>query len=591
MKTRRFYKVNMKEIGKIITILAIGIGIGWYINKGKAHTDNDGHNHGVTTSKSEKATIWTCSMHPQIRQDEPGDCPICGMDLIPADEAGSGNDNPLVLAMTKSAVKLASIETTTIGSSTAKGKSLKLNGKIQSDETKAASLVAHIPGRIEKLYVSYTGEKVRQGQKIATVYAPDLITAQKELLEAQKIVDISPQLLDAAKQKLKFWKISDAQINQILSQSKVQEYFDIYAEHSGVVKTKKVSVGDYLSKGEVLFDIMNLDNLWVIFDVYEDDLPNVRLGSKVIFTTPSVPNKTFKSSVSFIDPLINPKTRVASVRAEVRNIGNKLKPEMFVSGEIAGKTSASTVVTVPKSAVLWTGEKSVVYVKVQDANVPSFEFREVELNGSTGTNYIISSGLENGEEVVTKGAFMIDASAQLNNQTSMMNRLVSIKGEIPKKETIPDFKNGTSKEFKSQLKDVVVKYLKLKDAFVQTDADLAKKMIPELMKQLKNVKMELLQGDAHMYWMKQLKTLKAHTEKIGNLSDVEAQRRQFSFATNALVNSIKAFGITDDTFYVQHCPMAFDNEGADWISDFSEIKNPYFGDKMLTCGITKDTIE
>jgi len=576
----------MKEIGKIITILAIGIGIGWYINKGKGNTNSD-HNHA--SPKSTKETIWTCSMDPQVRQNEPGDCPICGMDLIPADEMGSGSDNPLVFAMTKSTVKLSNIETSLIGSSTSKGKSLKLNGTIKTDETKAASLVAHIPGRIEKLFISYTGEKVSIGQKIATIYAPDLITAQKELLEAQKIINISPQLLEAAKLKMKFWKISDTKINQILVSGKVQEYFDIYAEHSGIVKTRKVSVGDYLVKGEILFDIMNLDDLWVVFDVYEQDLPNIRVGSRISFTTPSVPNKLFKSTITFIDPLINPKTRVATIRGEIRNIGNKLKSEMFTSGQIIG-TNSSTIVTIPKTAVLWTGEKSVVYVKVPETDIPSFEFREVELNGSTGSNYIISSGLKNGEEVVTKGAFMIDASAQLNNQTSMMNRLVKIKGEVPKEEIIPDYVKNTPKAFKNQLKDFVKQYLILKDAFVNTDAQLAKKAIPDMLNQLKKVDMSLLQGDAHIYWMDQLKVIKAHSKKINDIDDVEAQRQQFFYVTNAIINSIKAFGVSDDTFYVQHCPMAFDNEGADWISDITGIQNPYFGDKMMKCGVVKDTI-
>ena len=306
---------------------------------------------------------------------------------------------------------------------------LELSGKIQENEENAASLVTQIAGRIEKLYVSFTGEQVNKGQRIAQIYSPTLINAQKELLEADKLKETNPSLLEAAKNKLRNWKITDEQISNILSEQKIQETFVIYAEYSGVITNKKVSVGDHLKEGEVLFDIQNLNSLWVIFDAYETNINTISIGDDITFNTAALPNETFKAKVAFIDPTINPITRTVSIRAEVNNRNKKLKPEMFVQGTIniskANPIDKKELVTVPKSAVLWTGQRSVVYIKLPKSKIPSFEFREIEIEETIGDSYLVTNGLKQGDEVVTNGAFIIDAASQLNNQSSMMNRNVS----------------------------------------------------------------------------------------------------------------------------------------------------------------------
>ncbi len=433
-------KKNNKKMEKKNIIIAsvaiiIGLMLGYFIfgagtNASTEHFDGDGHNHTKEVT-AEGETIWTCSMHPQIRQPEPGNCPICGMTLIPADNAS--NSNPLILEMTEDAVKLSQIQTTIIGGEAIHSEEttnmLKLSGKIQANETTTASIVSHIPGRIEKLFVNFTGEKVRRGQKIATIYSPNLITAQKELIEAYKVKDVNPSLFEATKNKLKFWKITDQQIDEILNENKVKEYFNIYADHSGVVTKRKVSVGDHLMEGGVLFEIQNFNSLWVVFDAYESDLPKINLGDWIEFTTPAVPNKTFKGKISFIDPVINPKTRAARVRVDINNSKNLLKPEMFVDGTLQtnlNQNDQNTQLIIPKTAILWTGERSVVYVKVPDMEIPSFEFREITLGENLGQYFVVTKGLKAGEEIVTNGAFVIDAAAQLNSQTSMMNRDVEI---------------------------------------------------------------------------------------------------------------------------------------------------------------------
>ena len=571
----------------IVAIFALVIGflMCWLLLKQNTKSTQEHNEHSSSQQESE---TWTCSMHPQIRQNEPGDCPICGMDLIPASQSVSNNE--IGFQMTAEAIKLANIQTTSVGNTDAiENAPLKLNGKIQANETKSASLVTHIPGRIEKLYVSYTGEKVKKGQKIATIYSPELITAQKELLEAQKMQDISPGLLTAAKNKLKFWKIGNEVIQDILTDGIIRENFDIYADYSGVVQQKRISVGDYLSTGEVLFDVQDLYSLWALLDVYENDLPRVKIGQTLSFTTLSTPNKKFKAKITFINPVIDPNTRSATIRAEVNNKAGTLKPEMFISGELYTSTSSNQL-SVPKSAVLWTGQRSVVYVKIPNTDIPSFEYREIEIGNATASGYAIVRGLEHGEEVVTNGAFVIDASAQLNNQVSMMNKSIRAKNSVHSQQ-LPNYTETTPQLFKEQLTAVTNTYLLLKNALVESNAEKAVEAANDLLSETEKVNMTLVKNKAHIYWMEQLKAIQSHGKKIIETSDIEKQRNQFIFLSQAFIKSIKVFGVASDTFYIQRCPMANDNNGADWLSKDEKILNPYFGEKMLKCGTVQDTID
>jgi Cu(I)/Ag(I) efflux system membrane fusion protein len=572
----------MKKYIIYIGLLVAGLTLGWLIFD---NSSKDSNTFEKNSSESKTEEIWTCSMHPQIRQPEAGDCPICGMDLIPLE--ANNNSNPLVFEMTDDAVKIANIQTTVVGSGNVNAKGLKLSGKIKADETNSASIVSHISGRIEKLYISYTGEKVSKGQKTASIYSPKLITAQKELLEANKVKDTNPKLYEATVNKLKFWKITEQQIQSIITSKEVIESFNIYAQFSGVVLNKKVSVGDYLKEGEVLFDIQNLNQLWAIFDVYEKDLKGIKTGNKISFNTPALPNKTFTSSIVFIDPVINPTTRTATIRTTISNQNQLLKPEMFLEGTINNVSSNNASIIVPKSAVLWTGERSVVYVKLPNLPTPSFEFREVTLGESNGTSYTILNGLNNGDEVVTNGAFVIDASAQLNNQSSMMNRnlLSNQSGGLP------DYTSATPIEFKNQLKLVLENYLSIKNALVNSNGKESTKNSKLLIESLDKVDMKLVQGESHVFWMAQMKGISESTKGIIESTNISDQRDFFNSLSNTVISTTKSFGVEQDTFYVQFCPMAGDDKGAYWLSKESKIKNPYFGDEMLTCGSVKDTID
>lgn len=560
----------------------LGLGLGYVIFNSSEKMDEVDHESELMNEHE----IWTCSMHPQIRQNEPGACPICGMDLIPLN--GSSADNPLILEMSEEAMHLAHVQTTIVKSTSGSNSTISISGKIESDETSSASIVSHIPGRIEKLFVSFTGESIRKGQKIASIYSPVLITAQKELLEAYKMRETQPKLFESSMNKLKYWKITDEQIQEIISSQRIQETFTIYADHSGIVQTRRISVGDHLTQGGVLFDIQDLTNLWAVFDVYEKDLKFAKIGNLIEFTTPALPTDLFTAAVSFVDPVIDSKTRTAKIRVEISNRGDKLKPNMFINGEMFSQSNSSMTISVPKSAVLWTGVRSVVYVKVPELSIPSFEFREVLLGESYGDYYQIISGLVPGEELVTHGAFVIDASAQLNNQSSMMNRLI-LGAEA--ENFLPDYTSSTPLIFKQQLEKLDEAYIRLKEAFVMSNLATAKKRSEDMMEVIDEMDMSLLAGEEHNYWMEQFEVIKVSTGHIAGEPDIEKQRKYFSSLSEAIVNSTKVFGIHGEVYYELYCPMANDKAGAYWLSKEKVIRNPYFGEKMLGCGEVKNEID
>jgi Cu(I)/Ag(I) efflux system membrane fusion protein len=570
----------------IIPLLTAGLGffIGFLIFRS---TDDDA-NVKVT---EDKIQIWTCSMHPQIRKNEPGDCPICGMDLIPLDE-NMGSD-PLIFEMSEDAIRISNIETTVIGNVNGDEGFLTLSGRISPDETAASSLVTHIPGRIEKLYVSAIGESVSKGQKIAQIYSSELISAQGELLEAQKMKDSRPEILNAAINKLRYWKISESVINGILENQKIQEFFDVTADHSGVITKRRINVGDHLMKGGVLFDVQGLNIIWAVFDVYEQNLEAIKIGDEISFTTPAFRDKTFKSRVEFIDPIINASTRTASVRLEVDNNKMLLKPDMFVQGTLNLKTKniSQRKLLVPKSAVLWTGERSVVYVKLPERRVPSFEYREVTLGNASGDHYEVIEGLFSGDEVVTNGAFVIDAAAQLNNRSSMMNGNLLESEEQESILNTPDYSESTPAKFKNQIVKVINIYLELKDALVESRSSDAQKSAQKLSKALGDVEMNLITGEAHNYWMLRVAELTKANDGIKTAEGIDLQRNSFDELSEALISVSQSFGIYEDKLYVQFCPMANGDNGAHWLSNEAKIRNPYFGDAMLKCGVVKDSIK
>lgn len=563
-------KLFENKVLLILVTLVLGACIGWLI---KPSAEESLHEHG---DEDLLTATWTCSMHPQVRLNEPGDCPICGMELIPASQLSSGSGNPMVFEMSPEAVALAQVQTSRVEGSNSKGK-LFLTGKIQADERENATITAKFPGRIEKLFVSFTGEQVKAGQKLASIYSPELLTAQRELLESAKSKKDFPALYEAAKEKLRLWKLTESQIQSIEERGEIRDQIDVLADQNGVVTQRNIAVGDYVNTGSVLFTVVNLDKLWVLLDAYESDLPMVQVGNEIEFTVAGLPGESFQAKVSFIDPLLNPNTRAASIRAEINNSGQKLKPEMFVTAQIQTKGGkSSSDVTIPRTAILWSGKRSIVYVKDPSASTPAFEMREVALGARMGDTYQIESGLQAGEEIVTNGAFAIDAAAQLSGQFSMMNRPGTKSVEVPEL-------------FRDQITKVADAYFAVKNALVNDDLGSAQEGIDQLSKSLALVEMDLLEGDAIELWMKQVKGLEEAGKKMGDSPSLNEARKHFSMLSYYILEMTESFGINKEVVYKDYCPMAFGDQGAYWLSERKDITNPYFGASMLTCGEVKQT--
>ncbi len=579
----------------IVATLVGGLLLGWAFFGGSSEAE---HSH---TEVINGETVWTCSMHPQIRQNEAGACPICGMDLIPLEDDNGEGIDPMAITMSPTAMQLANVVTANVGSESAM-KTIRLNGKVQEDERLIFSQTTHFPGRIEKLAVNFTGEYVSKGSVIASLYSPQLVTAQEELFEAYKIRESQPNLYRAAREKLKNWKLTESQIDQIISTGKTQDQFPVLADQSGFVTSKKVNLGDYVNRGQTLYEIANLSRVWVQFDVYESDLSWIDKGDSIQFNIGSLPGQTFKGKIDYIDPVINPKTRVTKARVVVQNNDRILKPEMFASGEVKAQLGKKVdQLTVPKYAVMWTGKRSVVYVKLSSEQGLHFKMREVTLGPSLGDSYIIEKGLEPGEEIAVNGTFSIDAAAQLAGKPSMMspeggaamtghdhsgmsqgssqtnNQMNML--QVNESEVTYD----SDPEFKEQLQAVFSAYLPVKDALIESDVNTAARKAENLQKAINEVDMKLVKDEAHMEWMKDLSILQKSTEGIQNETDLEKARMMLSLLSDQLFHSLKKYQV-EVGGYRQYCPMAFDNTGAFWLSDSDKILNPYFGDAMLTCG-------
>ncbi|WP_081211815.1 efflux RND transporter periplasmic adaptor subunit [Salegentibacter sediminis] len=568
----------MKKYIVYILILISGLVLGYLffgtgdVKNGKQETEvADGHDH-----EGETTQMWTCSMHPQIMQPEPGDCPICGMELIPADANadGLGADE---FKMTDNAMALANIQTITVGGGGEVENTLNLSGKIQVNEEANAVQVAYFTGRIENLNVNFTGESVNRGQLLATIYSPELVAAQQELLTAAKMKESQPALYNAVRNKLKLWKLSDAQINAIEDAGQIKQNFPVFATVSGTVTEKLVQEGDYVEQGQPLFKLANLNSVWAVFDAYENQISGLEEGQKIMVTTNAYPDKELEATISFIDPVLNTASRTLRLRAVLDNKNENLKPGMFVRAKLQRNTGQEpqSTLSIPKTAVLWTGERSLVYVKTS-RDEPVFEMREIELGATLGETYEVLSGLEGGEEIVTNGTFTVDAAAQLQGKKSMMN-------QGKEKEDAAEMKMNLPDTFQKDFTGVLSAYFDLKDAFVNTNSEDVKAVASKMLQRTENLKVANLGAMETQHLTK----IKSMLEAILENDDIENQRDHFIVLSENIIAFASNMETLENPVYIQHCPMVNNNKGANWLSLSEEIRNPYYGEVMMNCGDTQ----
>lgn len=574
-----------KNIIYVVVALLGGLILGYFLFNGEKET----HNHEESTAVAME-DVWTCSMHPQVRQPEPGSCPICGMDLILAENGGSELSGDQ-FRMTENAMQLANVQTEVVGTAASDGQEMLLSGTIQENEETNTVQVAFFSGRIERLQVNFTGETVRKGTLLGRIYSPELVAAQQELLTASALKESQPQLYKAVRNKLKLWKLSDTQIRKIEDSGSIQENFPIYATVGGIVKEKLVSEGDYVDQGQPLFKIANLTSVWAVFDAYENQINSLKLGQSIVIQSQAIPNQDFAAKISFIDPVLNTSTRTIQVRSTLQNKNGLFKPGMFIEGRVSVATKTSSErISIPTSSVLWTGERSVVYVK-PNPQEPVFEMQEVQLGTKIGDRYEVVAGLSNGDEIVTNGTFTIDAAAQLQGKKSMMNQeggkvMTGHEGHGGIINQTSD-QDGITNDFQKEFDKLIAVYLKLSESLVASDAAEAVVRATQFKKELAGLDMgQIKDPEDHSNWMRLNKELATHINQIAEKEDLKKQRAKFKPFTELMLEGVDIFG-SENTLYSVYCPMADNNTGGYWLSLKDEVINPYFGSAMLNCGMVK----
>ncbi|HSP15652.1 MAG TPA: efflux RND transporter periplasmic adaptor subunit [Thermoanaerobaculia bacterium] len=376
---------------------------------------------GVAANASERKVLyWVDPMHPTYKSDKPGKAPDCGMDLVPVYADGGGQSTSTVQGYAN--VSLPPARQQMIGVQTALaerrtiGRSVRAVGRVGVDETRLYKITTKFEGYIEKLHVNFTGQPVHRGEALFTIYSPELLATQQEYLLALRAVKQSPELLEASRQRLKLWDISDSEIRTLEREGVARKSLTISSPASGVVTVKNAVEGARVTPGDVLFEIADLERVWVVADVYEAEFGSLRLGGPAEITLSFAPGRVFKGSLSFIAPTVDPMTKTVKVRVDVDNRDGALKPEMFA--DVTLSEPKREVVAVPQSAVLNTGTRSIVFVVSAEG---SFQPREVAVGANDGQFVEIRSGIEPGEKVATQANFLIDSESRLKAALQQMS--------------------------------------------------------------------------------------------------------------------------------------------------------------------------
>jgi RND family efflux transporter MFP subunit len=370
-----------------------------------------------TQAHGDEISHYTCPMHPSVRQEVPGACPICGMDLVPVrqEQAAGGG-----VEITPEQQQLIGLQTSVVASRPVESE-VRAVGRIAFDETRLEDVTVKYGGYIGRLYVEETGQPVRKGQTLFTLYSPELYAAQQEYLVAlasqraaqeTTVPDRADYLVRAARQKLRLWDVSESQVRQLANSGKADQQIAVPSPASGYVVEKDVVEGAAVQPGMRLYRIAALDRVWVEAEVYESELPRVRIGQSATVTLPYQSGQEFHGRVSRVLPTLDPETRTGRVRIELANrtgaSGPMLRPDMYA--DVALESQARETLMVPESAVLYTGPRRLVFL---DTGNGRFQQREVRLGARSGDFYEVLAGLQEGDQVVTSGNFLVDAEARL----------------------------------------------------------------------------------------------------------------------------------------------------------------------------------
>lgn len=568
-----------------LIVLAIGLsfGLGALIFSGGAPS---------STEEASSAGAYTCSMHPNVRQDEPGDCPICGMELIPVRSFDAGPAATDAVVLSERAKALARIRTTEVRRHSDPTVELRLLGRIEADETARRTVTAWTSGRIERLHVNATGQTVRRGQIIATLYSPelyaahqDLLTAHAQLARASESGQASARAaLQSTRARLRLLGVPDDELARMEGGSEPATRVPIRTPFAGTVLDRLVTEGEYVQTGAPLYRVADLSRLWVQLDAYERDLSSLAVGQAVTLELEGATDAPIEGTVAFIDPTVDPATRTAQVRVEITDDSGRLRPGMITRAIVlapAGPDQLAPLV-IPASAPLFTGKRSLVYVEQPDAEQPTYVARSVRLGPRTGEVYPVVSGLSEGERVVTRGAFALDADLQIQGGDGMMSR-GDDRDIAPSSDEI-----ALSDDDRARLAEVVRAYLRVQAALADDKLDPARQAARDLGNAAAAV---TLTGRAEVAWRPIARALDEPATRIGEATSLEQTRAPFEPLSDALRALLRTFGNpVDQPLRVAFCPMASGSRGAEWIQEGDEVDNAYFGHRMRRCGEVRETV-
>lgn len=542
---------------------------------------------------AERDQIWSCAMHPQIRMQEPGQCPICGMDLVPISDAAGSPAAAAHARLSEHAKALARIRTQTV-KRTEPRVEVRLLGHVEYDETRLRTVTPWTAGRIDRLSVRTTGTRIHRGQVVARLYSPEVYAAMRDLVLAAKqheklakgmhgSRELAGSALEAARERLRLLGVPDAQITRVEEKRDAPKHVEVRSSFSGTVLERLVEEGDYVQAGTALFNLADLSHVWIQIDAYESDLPHIRTGQEVLVEVESLPDEPFTGQVAFIDPVVDRSKRTARVRVEVKNRDGQLRPGMFAEAVlVVDPAEKQSRLVIPSSAPLFTGRRSVVYVEVPGTEEPTYEMREVRLGPKAGPVYPVLAGLSEGERVVIEGAFVIDADLQLSGGRSMMTLSDDLERATPKLH-VPV-------ELRRTLKPVVGAYVRAQERLAADEVEPAREALAELADAVNAVEPS---GPAQTQevWRRLASELAGHARHASSSTAVGDMRNAFEHVSLQMESLLRGFGNPDDQpLRVAYCPMAFDSQGAAWIQRDGPVANPYYGASMLRCGDFRATV-
>ncbi len=596
MSTASTIRIFLKKAATPIAI-ALAFLLGAVLFSGGA-TEGESKEGGHEHSEEEASEVWTCSMHPQIRADEPGACPICGMDLIVVSEGPTVGGGLERVSLSESAKIRAKIRTTPVKNLHAGGLERRLLGRVDYDETRLRTVTSWIGGRIDRLNIRTTGQRVKKGQIIATLYSPEVFGAHQDLLVAKKQLQqlkgatenarLGAELaLKASKDRLRLLGLPSSVVNAMENAKKPSEQVRIRSPFSGTVLERLATEGSYVKTGTGLLQIADLTRLWVQLDAYESDLPLLSIGQEVSLKVEALPDQEFSGRVTFVDPVLNQRTRTTRVRIEVDNSDGKLRPNMFAEATVRGQEGQEhkSTLVIPDTAPLFTGRRSVVYVEVPNAESPTYDARVVRLGPKMGDVYPVIAGVSAGERVVTHGAFTLDADLQIKGGRSMMAHPDdSSKGPY-------DSIVQISEKHEEALGGVVSSYLALHEALASDqlpEAKAAAEKIHAAAKAFDPTAPEVMREA----WGPLRRQLMGHSTHLSKTETLDEARVPFRDLSQQIATLLRVFGNpSKETLRLAFCPMALGDEGAEWVQRASEIENPYYGSSMHSCGDIHESVE